>query len=62
MVSGRVKPPPSTFSRERDYAASIFPDVTEWPCHVHICLPKEGGSWDHGPYRIADWGVIEPKA
>jgi hypothetical protein len=34
-------------------------DVSEWPCHVHVCLPKEGGTWDRGPYRIADWGLIE---
>lgn len=44
----------------RHKGASIYPDVSEWPCHVHICLPKEGGTWDRGPYRIADWGVIEP--
>ncbi len=42
----------------RHEGASIYPDVSEWPCHVHICLPKEGGTWERGPYRVADWGVI----
>lgn len=43
----------------RHRGASIYPKVSEWPCHVHVCLPKEGGTWDRGPYRIADWGLIE---
>jgi hypothetical protein len=43
----------------RHKGASLYPDVSEWPCHVHVCLPKEGGTWDRGPYRIADWGLIE---
>ena len=32
----------------RHKGASIYPEVSEWPCHVHVCLPKEGGSWDRG--------------
>jgi hypothetical protein len=43
----------------RHEGASVYPEVSEWPCHVHLCLPKEGGTWERGPYRIADWGVIE---
>jgi hypothetical protein len=43
----------------RHTGASIYPDVSEWPCHVYVCLPKEGGTWDRGPYRIADWGLME---
>ena len=43
----------------RHEGAKLYPDVSEWPCFVHICLPKEGGDWDRGPWRVADWGVIE---
>jgi hypothetical protein len=43
----------------RHKGAVLYPDVSEWPCHVHICIPKEGGDWEQGPFRIADWGVIE---
>ena len=43
----------------RHRGTSIYPEVSQWPCHVHVCLPKEGGTWDFGPYRIADWGLIE---
>ena len=44
----------------RHKGASLYPEVSEWLCYVHICLPKEDGDWEHGPFRIADWGVIEP--
>jgi hypothetical protein len=43
----------------RHKGAVLYPEVSEWPCHVHICVPKEGGDWERGPFRIADWGVIE---
>jgi hypothetical protein len=43
----------------RHSGASLYPDVSEWPCHVHVCVPKEHGTWDSGPYRIADWGLME---
>ncbi len=43
----------------RHEGASIYPEVSQWPCHVHVCLPKEGGTWARGPYRVADWGLID---
>lgn len=39
--------------------ATLAPQVSEWPCYVHICLPKHSGDWEQGPFRSADWGVIE---
>jgi hypothetical protein len=43
----------------RHEGASLYPDVSEWPCYVHMCVPKEDGDWEHGPLRILDWGMIE---
>lgn len=40
--------------------SSLVPVVTEWPCDVYMCVPNTGGNWQTGPYRILDWGRIEP--
>jgi hypothetical protein len=42
----------------RHQGAAIFPKISESPCHVHMCTPKPGGTWEAGPYRILDWGVL----
>jgi hypothetical protein len=46
----------------RHKGAMLYPEVSEWPCDVQICLPKEGGDFERGPYRIADWGVIAQRS
>lgn len=43
----------------RHKGAVLYPAISGWPCSVHICVPEEAGTWDLGPFRIADWGVIE---
>jgi hypothetical protein len=43
----------------RHEGASLLPEVSEWPCHVHICVPEKGGNWSEGPFRVLDWGIIE---
>ena len=42
----------------RHEGASLFPAISEWPCHVHICVPEKGGDWRLGPFQILDWAVI----
>jgi len=37
----------------------LVPEVSEWPCRVHICIPDEDGDWINGPFRSLDWGMIE---
>src|SRR3990172_7416823 len=37
----------------RHVGLRLVPEVSEWPCHVHICLPVAGGNWDKGPFRSA---------
>jgi hypothetical protein len=36
----------------------LTPVVSEWPCKVNICLPKEGGNWKNGPWRLLDIGEL----
>jgi hypothetical protein len=43
----------------RHQGSRLAPNISEWPCRVHICLPKEGGDFKNGPFRILDWGIIE---
>jgi hypothetical protein len=43
----------------RHKGVTLYPQVSEWPCHVHICVPKGDGTWTEGPFEIADWGVLE---
>jgi hypothetical protein len=42
----------------RHQGASIFPMISESPCHVHMCVPKPGGTWENGPYAILEWGTL----
>jgi hypothetical protein len=37
----------------------LVPEISEWPCRVYMCMPEKDGSWENGPYRIIDWGIIE---
>ena len=39
----------------------LLPEISEWPCRVYMCIPKKEGSWESGPFRILDWGIIELK-
>jgi hypothetical protein len=43
----------------RHVGVTLYPQISEWPCHVHICVPKLGGTWTEGPFEIADWGILE---
>lgn len=43
----------------RHEGTSLLPEVSEWPCRVHMCIPEATGSWNKGPFRILDWGIIE---
>jgi hypothetical protein len=42
----------------RHEGLTLTPQVSEWPAHVYMCLPKEGGDWREGPFRVLDWGVV----
>lgn len=37
---------------------TLTPVISEWPCTVNICLPKEGGDWKAGPWRLLDIGEL----
>ncbi len=43
----------------RHEGAYLTPEISEWPCRVHICIPNEDGNWNAGPFRSLDWGIIE---
>ncbi len=45
----------------RHAGVSIYPEVSEWPCYVHICVPKKNASWEDGPYDVLDWGMLQIK-
>jgi len=32
--------------------------ITEWPVRVNMCLPKQSGVWDSGPWRLLDVGEL----
>jgi hypothetical protein len=38
----------------RRVSVTIYPHVSEWPCHVHICIPRAEAAWTTGPFEIAD--------
>ena len=38
--------------------SSVYPEISN-PCFVYVCIPKEGGSWDSGPWEILDWAEIK---
>ncbi len=38
--------------------AQLVPSVSEWPCRVNMCLNKEGGNLEKGPWRLIDIGEI----
>lgn len=42
----------------RYMGTTLTPTVSEWPCLVNICLPKEDGGWENGPWRLLDIGEI----
>lgn len=44
----------------RHEGSALLPEVSEWPCRVHMCVPVKDGSWSEGPFRVLDWGMIEP--
>lgn len=37
----------------------IYPEIKPIPCHVYMVVPEDSGTWEQGPYRIVDWGIIE---
>lgn len=37
----------------------VYPEIKPLPCHVYMAIPKENCSWENGPYKIIDWGIIE---
>jgi Tfp pilus assembly protein PilN len=39
--------------------SEVYPEIKPIPCHVYMAVPAEAGSWEGGPYRIVDWGIIE---
>lgn len=41
----------------RHAGTSLHPKVSEWPCHVYMCV-TDGGD-EGGQTRILDWGLIE---
>lgn len=43
----------------RHEGTRLVPNVSDWPCHVYMCLPGEKGEWESGPYKIIDWGILE---
>ena len=42
----------------RHEGISLYPHVSEWPCHVYVCIPKRDGDWKTGPFDVVDWAVI----
>jgi hypothetical protein len=35
--------------------STLTPTISEWPCIVNICLPKDSsGGWTSGPWRLLD--------
>ena len=38
--------------------AELYPNITEWPCVVNICIPKLDDTWEQGPWRLLDIGEI----
>ena len=44
----------------RHEGVALLPQVSEWPCRVHMMVPEEGSEWEEGRLRILDWGIIEP--
>ena len=38
--------------------AKLVPSISEWPCIVNMCLIKENGSWEKGPWQLLDIGEI----
>lgn len=43
----------------RHRGVTLAPQISEWPCHVHMCAPKPGGTWTEGPFDSLDWGLLE---
>ena len=37
---------------------TLVPTISEWPCIVNMCIPKEHGNWESGPWRLLDIGEI----
>jgi hypothetical protein len=42
----------------RYVGVTLTPTVSEWPCVVNLCVPKEGGDWEMGPWRLLDIGEL----
>lgn len=42
----------------RYQGSSLAPEISEWPCIVNICLPKNFKDWSSGPWDLLDIGEI----
>ena len=38
--------------------STLVPQVSEWPCTVNICIPKDHNDWTCGPWLLLDIGEI----
>jgi hypothetical protein len=38
--------------------SKLVPQISEWPCIVNICVPKEGSDWECGPWTLLDIGEL----
>ena len=61
-VYGRATDVDRVVLAPRHKGAALVPSVSEWPCHVHVCVPRGGGTWDSGPFEVLDWAVIDREA
>ena len=37
---------------------TLVPQISEWPCIVNICVPKNGFDWECGPWTLLDIGEL----
>lgn len=37
---------------------ALTPQISEWPCIVNICVPKNSMDWTSGPWSLLDVGEL----
>lgn len=37
---------------------ALTPRISEWPCIVNICVPKNSMDWTSGPWSLLDVGEL----
>jgi hypothetical protein len=58
FVYGKVDDVDLVILAARYAGVALSPMVSEWPCTVNICLPKEKDGWKSGPWDLIDIGEI----